>query len=446
VKAVGISLPRTLIKDIRNLVGSDAKIQGWVKTIRDQKKMQFLLIRDHTGMVQATVERSPAKASINDLIAGLTRESAVTVVGTVVENPIVKTGGVEILIRELIVESRADGLIPIDPDGPVEPNAEVRLNWRFLDLRRPEAALIFQVQTALEHAMREYWIKERFLEIHSPKLMGSPSEGGAEVFPFEYFGRTAYLAQSPQFYKQMAMAAGLDRVFEIAPVFRADPSFTARHATEFTGLDMEMSWIDSHEDVMAFEERWLAYSLEQVRQQFGDAIRQTFGGDVAVPAVPFPRIPMQEARELTARKGHVIPGERGDLDPPGERLIAEYAMDQYAHEFVFVTDYPVEVRPFYHMRHANAPRVTKSFDLLWKGIEVTTGAQREHRYDVLMAQAKDKGLNLEPIQFYLDFFKYGCPPHGGFGAGLARMLMVLLNQSNIREVTFLFRGPTRLHP
>jgi aspartyl-tRNA synthetase len=337
-------------------------------------------------------------------------------------------------------------LIPIDPDGPVEPNSEVRLNWRFLDLRRPEIALIFQVQTALEHAMREYWIKEGFLEIHSPKLMGSPSEGGAEVFPFEYFGRTAYLAQSPQFYKQMAMAAGFDRVFEIGPVFRADPSFTARHATEFTGLDMEMSWIDSHEDVMAFEERWLVYSLEQVKQEYGDSIRETFGIEVSVPAVPFPRVSMQEAREIIAGKGHVIPLERGDLDPPGERLIAEYAMERFGHEFVFVTDYPVDVRPFYHMRYVDTPHVTKSFDLLWRGIEVTTGAQREHRYDVLVAQAREKGLSLEPIQFYLDFFKYGCPPHGGFGAGLARMLMVLLNQSNIREVTFLFRGPTRLHP
>ena len=155
---------------------------------------------------------------------------------------------------------------------------------------------------------------------------------------------------------------------------------------------------------------------------------------------------MKEAREIVAGKGHALPPERGDLDPSGERLIGEYALERFGHEFVFVTDYPVEVRPFYHMRHADAPEVTKSFDLLWKGIEVTTGAQREHRYDVLVAQVEEKGLNLEPIQFYLDFFKYGCPPHGGFGAGLARMLMVLLNQSNIREVTFLFRGPTRLHP
>lgn len=445
--AVGMSLPRTLIRDIGSRVGAEVKVQGWVKTIRDQKKMQFLLLRDHTGVVQATVERSPAKAALNGIISSLTRESAVTVIGTVVANPIVKMGGVEIVIRELTVEAPSDGLIPIDPAGPVEPNPEVRLNWRFLDLRRPETALIFQVQTALEHAMREYWIREGFVEIHSPKLMGSPSEGGAEVFALEYFGRTSYLAQSPQFYKQMAMAGGFDRVFEIGPVFRADPSFTARHATEFTGIDMEMSWVDSHEDVMAFEEQWLRYALERTQAQWGDAIHEVFDVDVRVPAVPFPRVSMDEALEIVARKGHVFPPERrGDLDPTGERLLGEYAMERYGHEFVFVTDYPVDVRPFYHMRHPDAPKVTKSFDLLWKGVEVTTGAQREHRYHVLVAQAKEKGLSLEPIQFYLDFFKYGCPPHGGFGAGLSRMLMVVLNQPNIREVTFLFRGPTRLHP
>ncbi len=444
--AVETSLPRTLIKDIRSRVGDLAKVQGWIKTIRDQKKMQFLLVRDHTGVVQATVERSPARAAINGAISALTRESAVTVVGPVVENPVVKAGGVEILIRALTVESPADGLIPLDPDGPAEPNPDVRLNWRFLDLRRPESALIFQIQTGLEHAMRDYWVREGFLEIHSPKLMGSPSEGGAEVFPFEYFGRTAYLAQSPQFYKQMAMAAGFERVFEIGPVFRADPSFTARHATEFTGLDMEMSWVESHEDVMAFEERWLAHSLAQVRRQYGEAIREIFGADVRVPPVPFPRVQLQEALEIVARKGHTLAAERGDLDATGERLIGEHAMERFGHEFVFVTDYPVELRPFYHMRYPDAPNVTKSFDLMWKGVEVTTGAQREHRYDVLVAQAREKGLNFEPMQFYLDFFKYGCPPHGGFGAGLARMLMVLLNRPNIREVTFLFRGPTRLHP
>jgi len=438
---------RTLIKDLPARVGQHVRIQGWVRTIRDQKRIQFLVVRDHTGTAQATVERAEANAAINRTIAGLTRESAVTVEGRVVENPVVRAGGLEILIERLVVEALADPLLPLDPSAAVEQNPEVRANWRYLDLRRPENLLIFQVQTAAEHAMREYWLREGFIEIHSPKLMGSPSESGAELFSLEYFGRPAYLAQSPQFYKQMAMAAGFDRVFEIAPVFRADPSFTTRHSTEFTGLDMEMSWIDSHEDVMGFEERWLQYTLEQVRARYGEAVRETFGVEIIVPEVPFPRVSMAEAQGIVADRGHQAPPERrGDLDATGERLVSERVKERYGHEFVFVTDYPPEVRAFYHMRSPEPPHLTRSFDLLWKGVEITTGAQREHRADVLAAQAQERGLSLEPIQFYLDFFRFGCPPHGGFGAGLARMLMVMLGLSNLREATYLFRGPTRLSP
>ncbi|HEY6104271.1 MAG TPA: aspartate--tRNA(Asn) ligase [bacterium] len=440
-------MPRTLIRDLHAHVGQAVRIQGWVRAIRDQKRIQFLIIRDHTGVAQATVERSEARTEINEAIATLTRESAVTIEGRVVDNPVVRTGGLEVLIERLEVEALAEPLLPLDPSAPVEQNPEVRANWRYLDLRRPENYLIFQVQTAAEHAMREYWLREGFIEIHSPKLMGSPSESGAELFSLEYFGRPAYLAQSPQFYKEMAMAAGFDRVFEIGPVFRADPSFTTRHSTEFTGLDMEMSWIESHEDVMAFEERWLQHTLERVKEQFSGVIRERFDVEIVVPEVPFPRIPLAEAQRIVAARGHQAPPERrGDLDATGERMVSEYAAERYGNEFAFVTDYPPEVRAFYHMRYPEPPHLTKSFDLLWKGVEVTTGAQREHRAEVLAAQAQERGLSLEPIQFYLDFFRFGCPPHGGFGAGLGRILMVMLGLSNLREATYLFRGPTRLSP
>src|SRR3989442_7307239 len=292
-------------------------------TLFRSKRVQFLIIRDHTGLGQATAERSDDTAVLNDTIASLSRESAVTVIGTVVENAVVKTGGVEVLIRELVVEGGADRLLPLDVSGAKESNPEVRLNWRFLDLRRPENLLIFQTQTAVEHAMRDYWLREGFLELHSPKLMGSASESGAELFELKYFDRPAYLAQSPQFYKQMAMAAGFDLGFIIGPEFWADPSFTPRHATEFTSVDMEMSWIESHEDVMAFEERWLQYTLSRVKEQMGPRIRETFDVDVVVPDVPFPRIPMQDVLRILTARGH-IPERKGDLDPAGERLLGEH--------------------------------------------------------------------------------------------------------------------------
>jgi nondiscriminating aspartyl-tRNA synthetase len=429
-------------------IGQEVTIHAWVQNIRNQKTVQFVILRDQAALLQATLEKSEQNAPLNERIAGLTRESVVSVSGTLVENQKVSLGGLELIITNLEVIALADETLPIDMSGRTTSSPEKRLDWRFLDLRRPENQLAFRVQTTAEAAMRDFWLAEGFIEIHSPKLMGSPSESGAELFSLEYFGQTAYLAQSPQFYKQMAMAAGFNRVFEIAPVFRADPSFTSRHATEFTSVDMEMSWINSHVDVMDFEERWLAHVLQTVREKHAGEIKQTFGVEVVVPSRPFPKISMAEAVSILEAQKHVPPSDAkpGDIDPQGERVLCDYVAATYNHEFVFVTDYPTSVRPFYHMTYENDPRTTKSFDLLWKGLEITTGAQREHRYEVLHQQALDRGLALEPIQFYLDFFKYGCPPHGGLGFGLARMLAQMLGQNNIREVTFLHRGPNRLKP
>lgn len=437
---------RTLIGDLRQQLGETVKVQGWVKTVRDQKRMQFLILRDHTGAAQVTVERA-RQPELAARVSALAQEAAVTVTGRVIENPQVRLGGLEIQAEALEVVSPVVAPLPFDPFGSALPGLDLRFDWRFLDLRRPEARLIFQVQTTAEMAMRQFWVERGFVEIHTPKLMGAPSESGAELFRLDYFGRPGYLAQSPQFYKQMAMAAGFDRVFEIAPVFRADPSFTTRHTTEFTSVDMEMSWIESHQEVMALEEEWLEFVLQAVKDKHGEAIRSLLGVEVRVPARPFPQIPMADAVSILKQQGYVTPAEtRGDLDPQGERLLGDYVRQTFDHEFVFVTDYPISVRPFYHMRYAEAPGQTLSFDLLWKGLEITTGAQREHRYDILSAQALEKGLSLAPIRFYLDMFKYGCAPHGGYGFGLARMLMVLLNLPNVREANFLFRAPNRLEP
>jgi aspartyl-tRNA synthetase len=276
--------------------------------------------------------------------------------------------------------------------------------------------------------------------------MGTASESGAEVFKVGYFDRTAYLAQSPQFYKQMAIAAGIERVFEVGPVFRAEPSFTSRHSTEFTGVDAEMAWIDDVDDVMAFEERMIAHALAKVADKHGEQIAELYGVKVVVPQTPFPRVTMAQALEIMRAQGWDPAGEKDDLDPEGERGVAAHFARETGHEFVFVTEFPSTVRPFYHMRPAGRPDLTCSFDLLWKGLEVTTGAQREHRYDVLAAQAADKGMNLGPMDYYVNSFRYGCPPHGGFGMGLNRMLMVLLGLDSIRDATFLFRGPNRLTP
>jgi aspartyl-tRNA synthetase len=433
---------RTPIAELGAKVGERSRIRGWVNALRDQKRMQFIVVRDETGLAQVVLGKEDPLSGLNRQVSTLTAESAVTVTGTVVADERVKLGGLELRLEDLQVDSLAEPELPIAPDSALDK----RIDWRYLDLRRRDRRLIFEVQTTAEHAMREFWREQGFIEIHTPKFMGSASESGAELFRVEYFDRTAYLAQSPQFYKQMAMGAGFGRVFEIGPVFRANPSFTSRHDTEFTSVDVEISWIDSHEDVMAFEEVWLAHVLARVKAAHGEAIEATFDTEVVLPTLPFPRVTLEQAKELLREHGHEAPGPEHDLDPPSERALSAIVEEQYGHEFAFVTDYPTTVRPFYHMRHAENPTLTKSFDLLWRGIELTTGAQREHRYEQLLAQAEDRRVDVGPIQYYLDFFRFGAPPHGGFGFGLTRLLMQMLGQENVREVTFLYRGPHRLEP
>ncbi len=438
---------RILVKDLAAREDGPVVLGGWVEKLRDQKRIQFIVLRDESGDVQVTYPRPVIddQPDENDALAatisGLTAGSFVWVTGRLKHDERVKLGGLEIQLDDLEVVTLADAETPIAEDTSIDK----RMDWRFLDLRRSEMNLVFRIQTTIENAWRQYWVENGFVEIHSPKLMASPSESNAELFKLEYFEGHAYLAQSPQFYKQMAMMSGLGRVFEIGPVFRADPSFTSRHATEFVSVDIEVSWIDSHEDVMAIQEQLLQRAIQAVKDAHGDEILARFGVDVVVPSIPFPRVSLADAIGIVKERGHVV--ERGgDLDPEGERQIAAHVAENFGHEFVFVTDYPASVRPFYHMRHADNPGLTKSYDLIWRGTEITTGAQREHRLDVLIEQVKQKGLEPEGLQTYLDFFKYGAPAHGGFGMGLLRVLMLLLHQPNIREVGFLFRGPNRLEP
>ncbi|MFD7454995.1 aspartate--tRNA(Asn) ligase [Kitasatospora sp. NPDC059827] len=432
---------RVRVSELGEHLGRTVSVCGWVNTLRLQRTVQFVLVRDATGLVQVTHRRDGGP--LEAVLDALTPESAVRITGRVVEAAQVKLGGLEVVPEAVEVLNPAATPLPIDDrTGP-----EQRLDWRFLDVRRrPAAQLVFAVQTTLEQGLRGYAHAQGATEMHTPKLMGTASESGAEVFELGYFGRSAYLAQSPQFYKQMAIAAGIDKVFEIGPVFRAEPSYTSRHATEFTGVDVELAWIDDVEEVMAFEERMLAHAIAEVAERHGRAIAEQFGVEVTVPTTPFPRITMAEAQEILRKGGWDREGVKADLDPEGERAVAAHLRAVTGHEFAFVTHYPAGIRPFYHKRSAEDPGVTLSFDLLWKGLEITTGAQREHRHDVLLAQAAERGMSPEPMRDYLNTFRYGCPPHGGFGMGLGRVLMVLLGLPSIREATFLFRGPNRLTP
>jgi len=428
-------MERTLISRI--IPGTEVKVQGFVERVRNTGAMAFLVLRDRTGKVQVTIEKAVHPEFVEDLNS-LTPESVVTVEGSAVSNPQVRLNGLEILPELLVIESLAAPL-PLNKDAAVD----TRMDYRWLELRGEKERLLFEVQTCLVSAMRQFLIERDFLEIHTPKLIAAASESGADVFEVKYFDRKAYLAQSPQFYKQMAMAAGFERIFDTGPVFRAEKSFTNRHATEFSGFDLEFSYIESFEDVMRLEAELLTNALEQVARLYGEAIERQYGVKVIVPELPFPQISLGDLyAELERRYGYTVPeSEKGDMTTEAEQLSYRFSKEEFGHEFLFIADFAAEKRAFYHMRKNGVPQ---GYDLIWRGVEITTGAQREHRYDVLCRQAEERGLG-EDVKFYTEFFRYGCPPHGGFGLGIDRMSMLLLGVT-IKDAMFLFRGPNRLTP
>ena len=436
-------MERTYAANVRG--AEQIKVCGFVDTIRNKSKMAFIVLKDITGKVQVTVEKNE-DPELDAAVNSLTPDSVITVIGKAVESEYVKLGGVEIYPKQIIVESIAAPL-PIDREarkGHERSSIDQRIDYRWVDLRTEKNQLLFKIQTCLVGAMREFLLQKNFVEIHTPKLIGAASESGADVFEVDYFDRKAYLAQSPQFYKQMAMASGLERIFEVGPVFRAEKSFTSKHTTEFSGFDLEFSFIESYQDVMTLEAEILTYALGKVKEAYGKELEEVFGMPLEVPTLPFPQIKLRDLYdELEKEFGYTIPeSEKGDLTTEAEHLSFDWVKKKYGHEFLLVTDFDAEKRAFYHMRDENG--VPQGYDLIWRGVEITTGAQREHRYDVLCAQAKEKGLDKD-VQFYTEFFKYGCPPHGGFGLGIDRLTMLLLGMT-IKEAMFIFRGPTRLNP
>jgi len=427
-----------MITQISKLEVGRVDFYAMVDTVRDKKNMQFVVVKDFSGKIQLFIDKVKYP-EIGELFLRLVPGATVKVSGELVKSEYVKMGGQEVLVDLAELTSHAEPN-PIADDSTID----YRLNYRWIDLRTERNLLLFKVQTAFVNAMREFLVKKEFVEIHSPKLIGAASESGSEVFEVKYFDTKAYLAQSPQFYKQMAMAGGLGRIFECGPVFRAEKSHSRKHATEFTGFDLEFSNIESVEDVMAMEEELLAYALKVVKEKYGEQIKEIFNVEVIVPTCPFPRIKLSDLySELEARYGYTCPKEeQDDLSTEAEKLCEQFAKEKYGHEFIFITDFGARKRAFYHMRKDGIPQ---GYDLIWKGVEITTGAQREHRYDILLKQAQEKGLDKD-VEFYLQFFKYGCPPHGGFGLGIDRITMNLLELANIKESMFLFRGPDRLTP
>lgn len=431
-------MDRTYIKELKS--GKDVLIKGWLYEMRGLSKMKFLLVRDMTGIVQCIVK----KKELVDKLTNINLESVVEIKGKVKEAKIkaeFARSDVEIEVSSLEILNKAEE-IPIHVnEKTVKSSLPKRLDNRFLDTRKPKIDSIFKIRSKILQAITDFYYSKEFTLINTPKITTIGLESGAESFEVKYFKDKAVLAQSPQFYKQMFVMGGFERVFEVGAVYRAENSNTTRHLTEFTGADFEMGFIEDENDVMDIIEDMMKHVLTEVKK---DCERELniLDLDLKVPK-KIPRISMGELKEMLSKKGKKL-GEDDDLDAEAEKLIGEYALEKYGEDFIFVTNYPWEVRPFYHMKPENDSKGTRSFDLLWRGLEVATGAQREHRLDVLRKQAKEKGVEIPKI--YEDIFRFGAIPHGGVGFGLDRMTQRMLDLDNTREAVLLPRDTKRLTP
>ncbi len=429
---------KDFIADLDAKIGKKARICGWIKHIRDLGKIVFWRVIDSTGEIQIIFKRGETPEDWILVAKKAPLMSAVIIEGTVRE---AKTKGGKEVVPESFELISSEPILPVDPIGQTSELA-TRLDYRTLDLRNLKVAAIFKLRSLIVQAFREYFTKQGFVEIHSPSISLYSAEGGADVFEVKYFDKKAYLRQSPQLYKQLAVG-GLEKVFEIGPAFRAEKHWTIRHLCEFTSMDIEVAWIDGIEPLLEYAEEVLIYILRKLSTEGGHLLEEIGIKDISIPSKGFPKMTWSEAITLIKKEG--IPIEGKDIPPAGERFLYRYVKEKYGTDFVWIIDWPFDIRPFYAMKHADN-ELTKSMDLLYKGLEILTGGQREHRYEVLKKQILAKGLRPSRFGYYLEAFKYGFPPHGGWAIGLDRLTMQILNLTNVREATLFPRDPERIEP
>lgn len=413
--------------------GKSILLQGWVQEIRDIGKLKFIVLRDVSGVIQVTAHKETTPASVFSQISKIPKESVVVIEGKVKKSK-QAPGGREVEPEKITLVSEAEQPLPIDISERSKTELPKRLDYRWLDLRRPSTATIFKIRSAFLKLATDWFSKEGFIQINSPKITVVGAEGGAEMFNLMYFSKPAFLAQSPQLYKQETQSA-FEKVFEIGSCYRAEPHHTPRHLCEFTGLDFEISFIKDENDIMRVCEKMLHDIIKKLSDECKDELK-LLKVKVKIPKIPFTKITHSEALKITKKK---------EFDPEAERKISDYVLKKYKSEFVWITNYPWEKKPFYTMKEKTG-KFGRDFDLLFKGLEIVTGSQREHRYNTLLKQAKDKKMSATGFKSYFDYFRYGVPPHGGLGLGIDRFIKQLLNLENIREAVLFPRDPERLLP
>ncbi len=433
----------TAIRDSSNIAVTDgtATVKGWVQDIRNLGGISFLTLRDRFGTIQVTMPKKKIDPVLFDSITRLSRESVISVTGEVKASNQTALG-LELIPISFEVYSEAAVPLPMGVIDKVNVEMDTRLNNRFMDLRKPEIKAIFELRSMMVALINEVMQAKGFTCVSTPKIVASGAEGGSTLFSVDYFGRPAYLAQSPQLYKQILMSTGLDRVYELGPAFRAEHSNTNRHVTEFISFDGEMCWIEKEEDVMAMIESIIDHVLKGLKDR-GSKQLAVLGKEINVPALPYPILTYSDCLKMVQDSG--MPLKNGDdLGTEGEKVIGDI-MAEKGYDLYFIAEYPEEAKPFYIMEKDGTEH-SFSFDLDYRGQEISSGGQREHRYERLVARMEKKGLNPDDFGFYLDAFKYGIPPHGGWGIGIDRLIVKMLDLPNVREAILFPRDMSRLSP
>ena len=436
-------LKRTHYTDEVEGAKEEVVLFGWVHEIKDLARTRFIWLRDSHGVAQVTILKSNATPEILKSSDSLGREDVIAVEGKPVKERVAKVGA-EISPTKIELISKSLEIAPLDISGKIESNLDARLDWRVIDLRRRENLAIFKIQSKLVEGMVEYLHRNGYLQVFTPCLLGGTSEGGAEVFKLDYFGNEAFLRQDPQLHRQLCIAAGFDRIYDLGPNWRAEHSHTPRHLCEHRGMAVEFEFMNDETDMMSVEEEVIVAAILKVKEECGREL-ELLHVTPEVPRRPFPEVRFPHIYNILAEYGKRLTAD-SDLDTEAEALICRFVKEKHKTDAFFINRFPSKVKPFYVMRVDDEPQWARSVDLVYGGIEQSSGGQREHRYQRIMDQLKEQQINPETMKWFTDPFKFGVPPHGGFCLGIERFTMSLLGKENIRETTLFPRTPERLRP
>jgi aspartyl-tRNA synthetase len=429
--------------ELKAKIGTVVEIAGWVHDVRVLGGIVFILVRNSRGIVQVAAPKKEVPQEVFDLVGKLHQEDVVRVKGAVKESKVARHG-LEVVPVEVAVVSRSATPLPLDPRGVTPAGLDTRLAWRSLDLRRPETGALFRIEDAMVTGMERYLRENGFIRVFTPSILGGISEGGSEVFKIDYYGKPAFLRQDPQLHRQLAIAGGFDRIYDLGPNWRAELSHTPRHLSEHRTIAPEMAFIRDERDTMKTEEGMVLSALEEARAMCSEEFA-TLQVEPVLPKAPFPELEFPQIYEMLEGLGRNLPrGE--DIDTDSGRALGAYVKEKFGSDFFFLNRFPSKVKPFYVMKVDEEPEFARSVDLMYKGLELSSGGQREHRHERILAQIREKGMDAEGLKWFTEPFRYGVPPHGGYSFGLERFAAYLLNIENVKEAALFPRDAEHLQP